>query len=378
MGASAAQSQSEEPQAQSQESQLQDPPLTVGAAARRLGVAVETLRSWQSRYGLGPEDHTPGTRRRYGAADIRRLEEFCRLVGAGAAAPEAAKAVLAGYVSGGDAASGGSAHTPRVGGAHADSGDSPRADRIAAGGSAAAARAGSASASAFASGVGTRTGAGTARPGGGRTLPVGRGGGAAARGLARSAVRLDTPQVLDLLDTAISQEGVVGAWESTISPALLAVGRKWSETSGRYVEVEHLLSWCVTTAMHRRLNAAPGGGDAVAAGRGPVLLACAPEEWHCLPLEVLNAALAERGVPARMLGAAVPAEAVYAAARRIAPTHVVIWSQTPRTADRAVLPAPGPRDRWAALAAGPGWPAVRPPVTSVLTTLDGALRACRV
>lgn len=342
--------------------QLQEPPLTITAAAHRLGVAAETLRSWQSRYGLGPENHMPGTRRRYEAADMRRLEEFCRLVGAGVAAPEAAKAVLAGYVSDGGGPSGGGAGTGpglgrdpgrvsagRVDGGNADAPDSPQVESV-------------------------DTDAG--RAGGGRTLPVGRGGGAAAaRGLARCAVRLDTAQMLDVLDTVISQEGVAGAWESTISPALLAVGRKWSETSGSYVEVEHLLSWCVTAAMHRRLAAALEGG-AVGTGRGPVLLACAPEESHCLPLEVLNAALAERRVPVRMLGAAVPVEAVRAAARRISPTHVVVWSQTSRTADRAFLPTPGPQDRWVALAAGPGWLGVRPPLVPVLTTLDSALKAC--
>lgn len=291
------------------------PPLTIGAVARRLGVAVETLRSWEPRYGIGPSDHVPGTRRRYTAADVDRLERFCRLVGSGAAAPEAARAVLDG----------------------ADS----------------------------------RIDAGAGRVGGGRTLPVGRSGSAAARGLARSAVRLDTAQVLDLLEAVIAQDGVVEAWERTISPALLAVGRKWSETSGRYVEVEHMLSWCVTAALHRLRPAPPDP----AARRRAVLLACAPGEWHHLPVDVLCAALGERGVPVCMLGPAVPSDALRAAAQRIAPSHTVVWSQTPGTADPSCLPA-APRGRCVTLAAGPGWLGSRIPIPFALTSLADALEAC--
>ncbi|MBR7828472.1 MerR family transcriptional regulator [Actinospica sp. MGRD01-02] len=298
------------------------PALTIGAAARRLGVAVETLRSWETRYGLGPREHVPGAHRRYSPADMERLERFCRLVGSGAAAPEAASAVLAGY----------------------EAADPPLP-------------------------------APSSRSGGGHTLPVGRTGSAAARGLARSAIRLDTAQVLDLIEAAIEREGVVGAWENTIAPALLAVGRKWSESSGRYVEVEHMLSWCVAAALHRFR---PALTSARASRRPAVILAAAPGEWHHLPLEVLGAELGRRGVPVCMLGAAVPTEALRAAVRRIEPSRVLVWSQTAATADPACLPAAGARARSATLPAGPGWLRARPPVPFVLTSLDAALEACLV
>jgi DNA-binding transcriptional MerR regulator len=301
------------------------PALTIGAVARHLGVAVETLRSWEARYGLGPREHTPGARRRYTPDDVERLERFCRLVGDGVAAADAARAVLSGY-------------------AQADTGET--GDR--------------------------RLEAGTGRTGGGHTLPVGRSGSAAARGLARSAVRMDQAQVLELLEAALERDGVIGAWEEVITPALLAVGRKWTETSGRYVEVEHLLSWSVGVALHRRL---PAPGASTVPFSRTVLLACAPEEWHSLPLEVLHAALAERGVPTRMLGAAVPGEALREAARRIQPAHIVVWSQTPRTADPACLSAVRANGRSTTFAAGPGWATGRLPAP-VLTTLTEAIQAC--
>ena len=44
-----------------------DEALSAGAVARRLGVAVTTLRTWHQRYGLGPSEHVPGHHRRYTA-----------------------------------------------------------------------------------------------------------------------------------------------------------------------------------------------------------------------------------------------------------------------------------------------------------------------
>lgn len=299
------------------------PALTIGGAARRLGVAVETLRSWERRYGLGPRRAEPGRHRRYTPADLARLERFCRLVGAGAAAPEAARAVL----SGGE-----------------------RAVPI------------------------------------GRAVPIEaavpielarlleRSGGAAARGLARCAVRLDTPATLELLEAAIARDGVAAAWETTIQPALLAVGRKWTETQGRYVEAEHLLSWCITTALHRVRNAEPPTPTGFPERR--VLLACAPGEWHSLPLEVLRAALAEQGEPVAVLGPAVPAPALREAVRRLGPAVVVVWSQAPHTADLSALPLGGGPSRRRVLPAGPGWAAARPAAPSALLSLTDALAVC--
>jgi hypothetical protein len=38
----------------------EEPALSVGAVARRLGVAPATLRTWARRYGVGPSGHTTG------------------------------------------------------------------------------------------------------------------------------------------------------------------------------------------------------------------------------------------------------------------------------------------------------------------------------
>ncbi len=100
-----------------------------------------------------------------------------------------------------------------------------------------------------------------------------------------------------------------------------------------------------------------------------------PGEQHVLPLVVLAAALAERGVTARSLGADLPADALVAAVRRTAPGALVLWSQLPATADPAVVEGlPRTRPRVRTYVAGPGWSGVELPGTvGRLETLTGAV-----
>nr|BFE66710.1 hypothetical protein GCM10020092_000110 [Actinoplanes digitatis] len=69
---------------------MADEALTAGAVARRLGVAVTTLRTWHQRYGLGPSHHVPGHHRRYTPEDMARLQVMRRLTARGVTPAEAA------------------------------------------------------------------------------------------------------------------------------------------------------------------------------------------------------------------------------------------------------------------------------------------------
>ncbi|GGS93801.1 MerR family transcriptional regulator [Streptomyces chromofuscus] len=289
--------------------------LTTGALARRLGVSPTTLRSWDRRYGIGTAVRTEGRHRRWSPEDVAVLEAMCRLTSAGVPPAEAARAARGGAdVSG--AANG-----------------EPEAD-------------------------------GRSRAAG--ALPLGDVR-QECRGLARAAVRLDAPAVDELLTAAVDRHGVVGAWQDVMMPVLHAVGRKWETSGDRYVEVEHLLSWHVSTALRRATRrvdspAAPPE-PAPAPAPGPVVLACVPGEQHTLALEALTAALSERDVPARMFGAAVPAEALTAAVRRLGPTVVVLWAQARSTASAPLAAhiagtgwgARGARRRPLVVLAGTGW-----------------------
>lgn len=288
--------------------------LTTGAVARRLGVAPTTLRSWDRRYGIGPAAREDGRHRRWTPEDLAVLHEMCRLTSSGIPPAEAARAALAGPASAEAAPPAAPAPLPR-----------PAAGRPG-------------------SGNGLRLGAVRQE----------------CRGLGRAAVRLDAWAVDELLGSVIAQYGLVTAWEEVMAPTLHAVGRKWETSGDRYVEVEHLLSWHVSSAL-RRAAGPPSVGARSAAP--PVLLACVPGEQHTLALEALAAGLAEAGLSTLMFGAAVPPEALDQAVRRTGPAAVVLWSQARSTASPALARhvagtawgVKGARARPAVVPAGPGW-----------------------
>jgi DNA-binding transcriptional MerR regulator len=183
---------------------------------------------------------------------------------------------------------------------------------------------------------------------GGRVLAV-RGATPDVRGLARAAFALDAPEISRAVRRCVADLGVIRAWDELVRPVLAAIGEHWEATQTG-VDVEHLVSECTIGVLHGVV------ADTEPQGR-PVLLACAEGEGHSLPLHALRAALAERGVPVRLLGAATPSDALVAAVRRVGPAAVVVWSQLERTGrpeQLAAIPVTRPPTR--VLAGGPGWP----------------------
>ncbi|MFF7842366.1 MerR family transcriptional regulator [Streptomyces ossamyceticus] len=307
-----------------------DAGLTTGAVARKLGVSPTTLRSWDRRYGIGPAVRPDGRHRRWTPRDVAMVETMCRLTSAGVPTAEAARAAKKGTGEGAPddwEDDGDLGETAGVGPASAPA--RPRSS---------APTASAAEATAPAADVRQE-----------------------CRGLARAAVRLDAPAVEERLAGVVERYGVTVAWQEVLVPTLHAVGRKWESSGDRYVEVEHLLSWHVSTVLRR--CAAPAGSRHETAAPGPVVLACVPGEQHTLPLEALNAALSQLGLPSRMFGAAVPAEALVAAVDRLGPTAVVLWAQARSTASvplaRHVAAArwgvKGARRRPVVVLGGPGW-----------------------
>ncbi|MFD9794144.1 MerR family transcriptional regulator [Streptomyces sp. NPDC059070] len=309
---------------------------TTGAVARTLGVSPATIRSWERRYGIGPARREDGRHRRWTPDDVATVQEMCRLAALGVPPAEAARAALEARTEEGEV------RTGRPATAHAAPGTPNTA--------------GTPNTPAVSGLPGTPTGAGRT-PGGRDALPLGDVR-QECRGLARAAVRLDAPAVTERLAAALSEYGLVTAWEEIIMPTLHAVGRKWATAGERYVEVEHLLSWQVSCAL-RGLVGAPSERT----GLPPALLACTPQEQHSLPLEALAAGLAQRGLPVRMFGPALPAEALSDAVRRLGPALVVLWSQSRTTAQPELARriagigwgVKGARRHPVLLLAGPGW-----------------------
>lgn len=307
----------------------QDVGLATGRVAQRLGVSPTTVRSWERRYGIGPANREAGHHRRWSPQDVAVLEAMCRLTARGIPPGEAARAALAEKGSATEI----NTASPVLSRPDPLSRDDVQAfHRPSAGGSRALS-------------------VGTVRP--------------ECRGLARAAVRLDAPQIVAILREAVATLGVIDAWTEVMMPALRAAGRKWAADGEQYVEVEHLLSWHVSSVLR-------GVAVATAATRpvSPVLLAATPTELHTLPLEATAAALAERGLPFRILGAAVPPRALLDAVQRLGPAAVMIWSQDRRSADHelarrisaSVWGPRGSRGGAVVVAAGPGWARSRLPI----------------
>ncbi|MEU6841522.1 MerR family transcriptional regulator [Streptomyces sp. NPDC046716] len=277
------------------------PGVTTGALARRLGVSPTTLRSWDRRYGLGPVQRSKGRHRRWTDDDVAVVEEMCRLTTTGLPPAEAARLARKRLMTG-------PAELPRQPLAAAGPLTAASPERL-------------------------------------------------TRGISRAATRLDAPTVHRLLSDAVRTYGLVPTWQDVMVPVLHAVGRKWEEAGDRYVEVEHLLSWHVSRALHQAVPVAP------VSTLPPLVLACVPAEQHVLPLEALSAALGELGVPQRMFGAAVPVEAVSAAVRRTGPRVVVLWAQARSTASLPLARhlaethwgVRGARGKPAVMLCGPGW-----------------------
>jgi hypothetical protein len=192
---------------------------------------------------------------------------------------------------------------------------------------------------------------------------------AEVRGLARAAVALDAPSISTQLLDALDRDGVAVTWDRLIRPVLVAVGDRW-EATGRGVDVEHLLSECALGALRTVALRALHANHAP-----PVLLACVPEEQHSLPLAALAAALGERNIPTRFLGARVPLDALSAAVRRLRPAVLVLFSQLPATADPgAVAAVPPLRPAVRVLLAGAGWhPHAAPPRAEFVADLPAAV-----
>ncbi|MCO1654909.1 MerR family transcriptional regulator [Pseudonocardia sp. S2-4] len=332
--------------------------LGVAAAARRLGVAPATLRTWDRRYGLGPSDHSPGRHRRYSTEDLARLDLMRRALLRGASAADAAQHARTGRLHLVEA---------RPDPAPADPAPADPAPADPAPADAAPADAAPADAIPAVAAPARATDLEVPRRAGGGVLRLGSAT-PAARGLGRAAMALDSGAVRDQIRDAIDADGVVAAWDEVVRPVLVAVAQRWSY-SGTGVEIEHLLSACAMAVFGVRAVPEPARS-----GAPPVLLAAMPGEQHVLPSVALAAALAERGVSCRPLGPDLPAAALVAAVRRTAPAAVFLWAQVARTADVEVLRAlPRTRPRFRTYVGGPGWSGRElPPRVPVLTSLASA------
>jgi len=274
--------------------------LTVAAVARRIGVAPDTLRTWDRRYGMGPSQHVPGKHRRYNSDDVARLEIMRRLVMDGVMPAEAARV----------------AQETDLATAQ------PKRPEL-------------------------RLVTDRAETKGVLDLDSPKNAG---RGLARAASMLDAGACQTIIARLLEKNGVLWTWDKVLVPVLITFGERWA-TTGDGIEIEHMLSEVVIAELQSLALSIDQPVNA-----RPVILAAAPHELHTLPLYAISAALAEHQISSRVLGARLPTEALAAACRKLGPSSVVIWSQSQGTADLEIWRAIAPqRPAPLKIAVGPGW-----------------------
>lgn len=290
--------------------------LSVGEVAARLGVSSSAVRMWGSRYGLVASARSAGGHRRYTPEDVALLQAVHEAVLSGSD-PAAAAAAVRGIE---------------------DTGDPTAPSR-------------------------RRAGAG----GPGLAVP---GAGKEARGLARAAARLDEMRAEDAVLASLRARGTLATWDEVVRPVLIAAGAHWAAT-GSGIEIEHLLSQAVTTALVRHAAALPEPP-----AERPVLLAGGPREEHVLPLYAARAALVESGVPSRLLGPRTPLPALASAARRTRAAAVLVWLSLPDDEAARDLPElASAHRRVRILVGGSGWDGADTGPAVVAPDLAGAVEA---
>ena len=266
--------------------------LSVAGAAAATGLSPATVRTWDHRYGLSPSIRTSGGHRRYSQLDVLRLRLAADLVDSGVP-PSSAVPTVRDW-------------TERECNRHArrqtsHAGSPPTSDDY------------------------QRYRASILRD---------------SRALNSDQVRADTRQL-------VTQAGTVDAWNEVLEPTLVEIGKLWQ--SGQIgVDAEHVASKGIAEALGERQ------GDGL--DERPILLACAPEELHTLPMLALRSALRERGLQVADLGDRVPPDALASAVKRLRPRAIVVWASTDQSAanvDFSLIPGQRPASHL--FVAGPGW-----------------------
>ena len=237
-----------------------DAGLRIGAVSRRTGVAVTTLRAWETRYGLLEPRRTEGGHRLYGEADVDRVLAVLRLTAQGWAVSAAAQAVTTGR--------------------------EPERLRL----------------------VGTTVAAPSA-PGGGADR---------ARGdLADAIAAYDAEAATTVLDAALARLGVPRALEDVILPVLRDLGEGWREDPG-LIAAEHFATNVLRPRLHRLL------AGAHRASAPTCLAAAPEGEDHELGVLGAAAVAADVGFRVTYLGGRTPRAALERSAATLRPDVVLV------------------------------------------------------
>jgi len=279
---------------------METPGLRIGAVARRTGVAVATLRAWESRYGVLQPSRSDGGHRLYSEEDVDRVLAVLRLTAQGWSVSAAASTItaersparlgLVGEPDGTAATSGAAAGTvPRR---------DPEALRLRA-------------------------------------------------ELARAVRTYDTSATEEVLDAALARLGVAYALEDVVMPMLRDLGEGW-EDDPALIAAEHFATSTLRPRLHRLLTGMQRTG-------APTCVAAAPEhEEHELGVLGAAAIAADLGFRVTYLGARTPCSALERSVATIRPDVVLVGAVT-KQAGRDFCASPPELGTARLVVGGPGF-----------------------
>jgi len=254
---------------------METPALRIGAVARRTGVAVATLRAWESRYGVLRPGRTDGGHRLYSEEDVDRVLAVLRLTGQGWSVSAAAGSVTAER----SPARLGLVRAPTSSAHGADGAADSSADRVDA-----------------------------------ATLRL-------RDDLARSIREFDAAIAEEVLDTGMARIGVAFTLEDVVMPVLRDLGEGWQDDPS-LIAAEHFATNTLRPRLHRLLSG-------VRSPSAPTCIAAAPEpEDHELGVLAAAAVAADLGFRVTYLGSRTPTVALERSIATLRPDVVLIGAMT--------------------------------------------------
>jgi DNA-binding transcriptional MerR regulator len=143
--------------------------------------------------------------------------------------------------------------------------------------------------------------------------------------LLSTLLAFDEVQADRVLEEAFVVYGLEVVTEHIIAPAMVQVGELWHR-GGASIAAEHFAS----NYLRRKLDAIVNASPRPESGR-PIVLGCAPEDWHELGLLLIHLLLRRRGLNSLYLGQNVPVEQFVEEMERLHPAMVIIAANTTAT-----------------------------------------------
>jgi len=134
--------------------------------------------------------------------------------------------------------------------------------------------------------------------------------------------KYDTVAAEQILNQSFAVHSIEVACTEIILRGLYEIGEYWYQGRAS-VQQEHFASGIATRMLDALINATPPPTR-----NGTILLACPPNEWHALPLLFLNLFLRRRGWNVVYLGANVPISQIEETVKVTKPRLVILSAQT--------------------------------------------------